>query len=328
MSEVTEHDEAISGFSDNQMLAAQIYSVLQSSMAGGNLGSNMSCETGNCVFPRFETLGICLKTANITSTVDVTFLPNGASQTDYGWSIYTDYEGQGEWPAYNASLPLPHSWVTITHPYGSSAIPINESLAFGDDDGLMASSILDMAIIYYRSPNVSVPFTGALGEQPQVQALEFLFYSCIKELEVTVTAGNIVTNVVNSSYRQLNINMSTAFNFICSDDGENVDDLVKCGFVPNLLGPRFYSFLGSASSNTTISAPAYTFYRPVLSSIASRIHDLVNVVYTWDGADINYIGNSYGMLTYLNIMVEPDPTKAFGLLSELYGLMATAATDV
>lgn len=261
--------------------------------------------------------------------IEVTFLPNGANMSDYGWSLYRSVDdGEAEAPAYNASLPLSGSWVVIAYPYGFSTLPLNKSLAFGDDNALMASSILDAAIVYYQSPNASSSFTGASGEQPQVHALEVVFYSCVKELEVMVVDGNVTTNVVSSSYRQSNVNMSTIFSFQCANEGDNLEKIRECGFAPIQQGPTFYSFLGSPSSNATKSSPVYTFYRQFLSNMSTEMFGFLRMAYSWGAGNIIAVGDMDNLVNYISAVADPDPAEAFRIISEALDLIATAATNV
>jgi hypothetical protein len=116
------------------------------------------CSSSNCEFPEFNTLGICVKTANITDKLMVKKEPNANWTT-----VYSD-SGSDEFfesltTTYSAKLTdtgcemvTPWSYVVLT-----CMTPYHQSIAFGNETALMPSVIFSMPIIWSNAGNVSYP---------------------------------------------------------------------------------------------------------------------------------------------------------------------------
>ncbi|KAK3312750.1 hypothetical protein B0H66DRAFT_537833 [Apodospora peruviana] len=164
--------------------------VLQDTIIGLDRSADLNripfCPSTNCTFPLFNSTSLCVKSADISSSLEVHRLTG----VDIPWTV---------------SLPKPHNLISglnvslssdvlsVIIPQGMRyASPINRSVAFGADSGPYRAGILNLAVIL---PNI--PDTDDAGN-PSISAYEYLFHSCVNTYNVTVFNSNTSIGVTAS----------------------------------------------------------------------------------------------------------------------------------
>ncbi|CZR66586.1 uncharacterized protein PAC_16487 [Phialocephala subalpina] len=146
-----------------------------------------SCPTGNCTWPDFSSLGICSKTANITSFLSVVSVP-GNQSASIGYIVDNNVTLPN-----GAYLQAGAMGLNITTPPdvvdGLSVSPTNHSLAFQHEPNTKRTTISNHFIIYQNSNSTS---------QPSFGAIEVLLYWCVNTYSTSVQSGIASTNVTTS----------------------------------------------------------------------------------------------------------------------------------
>ncbi|SPO04610.1 uncharacterized protein DNG_07295 [Cephalotrichum gorgonifer] len=168
--------------------------------------SGASCSTGNCTFGSYHTLGVCMKTANITAHLAIAeFADNGERG---GMPLDGDPTGTYLIPSakvYTASLP---GGFDLTHQGPMAALV--DILNGGDTFGFSAEDEIDVDALGARIASFvniyTIPLaaneTGGEGNVPgqrervlssissfRHEALEVLFYLCVQTYETSIVNG-------------------------------------------------------------------------------------------------------------------------------------------
>lgn len=238
-----------------------------------------TCSSGNCKFPTFSSLAVCVDTVNITDKLIPEKMPEQCC-----WQNTTDKWDLGNWPkpicsnCTNAGLSR-NKYIYLSPGNGyylnSSSTPL-EGAFFGSDqvdswDRLYAFSnstfgynaIEAAQIIYLNETNSTTVST--LSEDilnltmfmPITRAVEALFYMCVETYNVTTVNGTTHTNVtsidkdVNSFYTYGYLNggkPDVIYNRTFVVDGHNYTygDLTKgmSTILENILSGQFDSVDG------------------------------------------------------------------------------------
>lgn len=197
-----------------------------------------TCTTTKCTFPRYTTLSVCMKMADISSHLTVTKIPAGTAQVA-DWSMGEDWlpavtEGvrtsfttsdiSSSLAAWNASLPngmslvTPLSYAYITWPFGGR---MNDSIAFRDSPDDKFTALANFFHIYSAAGNVSYPgYDSSSGteETPwKFYAYEILYHMCINTYETVYEAGVSTTTLINST--------NIPFTGVLETDGKRLENL-------------------------------------------------------------------------------------------------------
>lgn len=190
-------DDYVSSLDPSIIMAVTVGVVNSNNRSLPDLVPN--CQS-NCTFPLFDSLGLCVKVVDITTSLVKTEVFNASKES---WSVLSgsDYQTNGSLgKIYNST-----SGVDISLPSGASLIsplpvvfqlsPLNQSIAFSEQGGEYRSGILDLAFI-----GTQVQLDDML-EAPSLSysAYEILFYMCVNTYNVTVSGG-VTNSVITSSY--------------------------------------------------------------------------------------------------------------------------------
>ncbi|SPO04601.1 uncharacterized protein DNG_07286 [Cephalotrichum gorgonifer] len=164
------------------------------------------CSTGNCTFDKYHSLGVCMKTTNITSHLQIEKVDNPPEGTlltgdDNVGESFTDPEQ----PLWNVSLP---GGYRIVHQ--SSVVLFtdmlygNNSFGFADDANLLETRVASVIIIYTTPTEVvDVPDVPGNSSFRDVisgfrhEAHEMLYHLCVQTYETKVEAGVEHTRMVS-----------------------------------------------------------------------------------------------------------------------------------
>ncbi|KAF6824420.1 hypothetical protein CPLU01_10851 [Colletotrichum plurivorum] len=169
------------------------------------------CSTGNCTFDRYDSLGICMKTANISSHLRVEEFrrPGNFSSND---TLVLSTDGLlPDRKVWKVSLPGAHS---MAHQSRLTAFTdmLTGNLTFGfRDDPILRARIASFAIMYttplihdrtwwdspkQREPSIQESMNNF--EEFRHDATEIIFHLCVHTHETTVHKGVESTKVVES----------------------------------------------------------------------------------------------------------------------------------
>ncbi|KAK1720343.1 uncharacterized protein BDZ83DRAFT_630804 [Colletotrichum acutatum] len=168
------------------------------------------CSTGNCTFDRYQSLGICMKTANITDHLKV-------EEFDSPDMIDTLVLGfpKPDAKVWRASLP---SGLEMAHqtPLAAMTDMLNgsETFAFQDDEDLKQTRISSFTVIYTNPTELNETWYNGLSEAAGApfasdligaiynfrhEAMEVMYHLCVQTFETEVSMGIERTTLVETS---------------------------------------------------------------------------------------------------------------------------------
>ncbi|UQC81675.1 uncharacterized protein CLUP02_07161 [Colletotrichum lupini] len=168
------------------------------------------CSTGNCTFDRYQSLGICMKTANITEHLKV-------EEFDSPDIIDTLVLGfpKPDAKVWRASLP---SGLEMAHqtPLAAMTDMLNgsETFAFQDDEDLKQTRISSFTVIYTNPTELNETWYNGLSEVAGApfasdligaiynfrhEAMEVMYHLCVQTFETRVSMGIERTTLVETS---------------------------------------------------------------------------------------------------------------------------------
>ncbi|OHF01925.1 hypothetical protein CORC01_02803 [Colletotrichum orchidophilum] len=168
------------------------------------------CSTGNCTFERYQSLGICVKTANITSHLRV-------EEFDSPDMIDTLVLGfpKPDAKVWRASLP---SGLEMAHqtPLAAMVDMLNgsETFAFQDDEDLKQTRISSFTVVYTNPTSLNETWWNGLSDAAAApfasevigaiydfrhEAMEFLYHLCVQTYETKIFMGVETTTLVETS---------------------------------------------------------------------------------------------------------------------------------
>ncbi|KXH32511.1 hypothetical protein CSIM01_11096 [Colletotrichum simmondsii] len=168
------------------------------------------CSTGNCTFDRYQSLGICMKTANITEHLKV-------EEFDSPDMIDTLVLGfpKPDAKVWRASLP---SGLEMAHqtPLAVMTDMLNgsETFAFQDDEDLKQTRISSFTVIYTNPTELNETWYNGLSEAAGApfasdligaiynfrhEAMEVMYHLCVQTFETRVSMGIERTTLVETS---------------------------------------------------------------------------------------------------------------------------------
>jgi hypothetical protein len=139
-----------------------IYSGLFQTQAPNGNDILASCPTGNCTFPRYQSLGFCSKCANITDSLHLTKTPLGTTLSTYKYRL----------PNGLSFTTAENMMYMMNATYGLDLLKIKT-------EGLPL--ILNFTAI--TSPGYGVP------PEVQISATECALYFCVNTYEARITEG-------------------------------------------------------------------------------------------------------------------------------------------
>jgi hypothetical protein len=287
------------------------------------------CSTANCSFPRYSSLAVCTKTADVSEHLEVNVVP-------YPQGVYDSELGITEnSTCLNASLPNGiHALSGLSYSFVAS--PTNSSLAFVRDFSELPV-LSDFFIVYGRAGDEALlEFNGTDDRPWKFSALEVLTYLCVNEYETNVKAGVSSTKVVSSTAALSPADNYTAFSSL------------DCHF-PSFWGPLLRDFaywcnlesIGTDPRNITLLDPnthaapgqqKFSFQSDALLLTSYSINDLMWSAYIGDdfshsverGGSVGWIRDAlWG--TYSTSV--PHPSEQFSRLERYYSGVATSLSN-
>ncbi|VUC27987.1 unnamed protein product [Clonostachys rosea] len=201
-----------------------------------------SCFTGNCTFDTYASLGVCLKTANITSQLHIEQLNDNEST---GFKFYDtkpihDYLYLGAvGKLWKASLPGGSALVSYNG-FASVTATLNgnETIGFPNSGDLLRTRIVSLVLIFTKPVMRYDPFENKTMVQPetvmkaidgmQFEALEFLFHLCVQTYNTTVRMGKESTQIEQSVFEPLSNETGAFMDLDCNSFLTNTDHLLDC----------------------------------------------------------------------------------------------------
>lgn len=165
-------------------------------------GREAFCSTGNCTFPRYQSIGVCMQMANISSSLRVEEVDSADVMGQRTTTIVSE-----EFPkAWKVSLPVPGFDVVHQTKMGvfTGMLKGNATVAFGDEANLQRARLASFLLVY-TSPTVYdvEPNPRGLGDiyttrEFRHDATEVFFHMCVQTYETEVRMGVETTRVVDT----------------------------------------------------------------------------------------------------------------------------------
>lgn len=202
-----------------------------------------TCTTGNCTFDTYQSLGICMRTANITSHLQI----QGYSNVEVGdIPLLGDRNGTSiipEEPVWNASLG---SGYDMLHQAPLSLVTdmLNGDLSFGfaDDKNLMQSRIASFILIY-AAPVITDAAAKNLSTSPELaeeltaissfhhEAVEILYHVCGQTWDSEVYMGTEKNRVISEVAEPVGLGDDAFLDMNCQS--VIYDSRLSCATNPN-----------------------------------------------------------------------------------------------
>lgn len=151
------------------------------------------CPTANCSFTPYQSLAMCVKVADgssslVVSTVRPEDRPDFITDTDDDETTFMVY----------TSLPNGVNFDTV-YPYALRTQPGNSSIAFEHDEAY-PSAIIDYFVVYTALSGRNPPRRNNDTDisPPKFHAIEILLYLCVNEYETQVTEGQSRSKIKSS----------------------------------------------------------------------------------------------------------------------------------
>jgi len=162
------------------------------------------CSTGNCTFDQYPSLGVCMKTTNITSLLEIEKFedpPEGTLMMGNALGSLA-VPGQTIW---NVSLPVGNRMVHQSPAsFYTDMLNGNNTLGFANDTNLLQTRVASFIIIH-TIPTDAASLAGIAANRTVAgsiygfrhEAHEFLFHLCVQTYETAVQAGLEHTRMVS-----------------------------------------------------------------------------------------------------------------------------------
>ncbi|KAF7513869.1 hypothetical protein GJ744_006483 [Endocarpon pusillum] len=218
-----------------------------------------ACSTGNCTWPAYRSLGVCMNMADISHLVT-------EEESEPGTFIRSLPNGS----FLNISNHVP-STINISNSQ-QEEISSNATLAFQDDPG------------YARIASVFVMTDYSRGRGTNTSALEFLLYFCTREYSTVVVNGRASTNETiisatnanlganNDSYPRVEVDYILYGDFRDGNASTDIADLfatalfthagdltLLLGIMQNMVTSLTNTIRVDAGDGTTIIGTAYSY---------------------------------------------------------------------
>jgi hypothetical protein len=158
-----------------------------------------TCDSGDCTFPQFSSIGVCAKVANITDLLTIKRVDNSTS-ADWSQGVLWQplfSQNYTNITAYNASLPNGISLATPM-PYCLQSYPATDTIAFADDHDVNATSFAHEYLIWSSSPYAQ------LNNTPWTfMAAEMIYHACVITYNTSVVEGISNTTIVSTTVQPL-----------------------------------------------------------------------------------------------------------------------------
>jgi len=265
------------------------------------------CDSGDCTFPEFVSLGVCVKMANVTDRLRVARLP------DKDWNLF----GLKDNTTWVASLPISalSGDSSLTTPnIGSLAFytdNIGRSLGFENDD---KTAIMSLYFIYSNPP-------AHTGRPLSFYAVEVMFHACTKAYFVKVTNTSSVweergrtADVRSNNATSLNFIKNPAFMMCFLDVAKSCDEKLRGQLV--LSPPSGYESHTTVRidemSAASISAAMYLSFETNLGFFGTKTRNSGDGGSVMIGKGVYRVDGDVSMALAANLWgAAPEKGKAF-----------------
>ncbi|KAF6806478.1 hypothetical protein CSOJ01_08826 [Colletotrichum sojae] len=163
-------------------------------------GREAFCSTGNCTFPRYQSVGVCMQMANVSSSLQVEEVSSADMANQSATTIIsTDFPS-----AWRASLPGFEVVHQTKMGVFTGMLRGNETVAFGSDANLQKARLASFVVLYTTPTVFDVePNPRGLGKvyttrEFRHDAAEVFFHLCVQTYETEVRMGVETTRVVDT----------------------------------------------------------------------------------------------------------------------------------
>ncbi|KAK3360514.1 hypothetical protein B0T25DRAFT_578429 [Lasiosphaeria hispida] len=243
---------------------------------------DVPCPTGACTFPVFNSLGICVKSANITSLLTVAeTTPNPDA-----WPLQmllTNVTRQYEISLGSASREC-NMTVPSTLGFRTCRTHTNESFGFWDDEDLMAAKVYSFPLIY--SMMDSKIFIDPSDPGPvRWGAVEIFFHLCVNTYNVSISSGTLSSTPIASAHLRPANNTNTPLGIVCNEMTNSAEPL-QC--FPSRGAEEEKTFLALGDPSKPDSMDQRDYFRAQRSSLYTLIdalHYAAAGLYLYDPID-------------------------------------------
>lgn len=153
-------------------MRAAIYNALLGYSTNGNLlDPPFTCQTGNCTWDPFISIGICSECNDITNLLTSTLMDAGQGDATLLWSLPSEYN--------NASVV---GWIEQgSHPYSTLNISAMEDWGWGPPPN---GSFLHFAAVQ-----------NSLSNATEATALNCTLSFCLNQIDANMTSGRLTENI-------------------------------------------------------------------------------------------------------------------------------------
>jgi hypothetical protein len=316
-------------------ITASILNGFLTSVSSPTQQLDVACPTGTCTFPPFNSLAVCLKTANITHKLQV---EEGEPNPD-GWPMAMLLQNVTR--EFRVDLG---NGCNFTAP-STMAIRVcntqhNDSYAFKDDADLMAAKIYSFPVIYSMFDEHTFDNRSDPGPV-RWAAVEAFFHLCVRTHNVSVIGGKTRTEPLTESWMPPANNTNTPLGITCNElsslepiqcDTPEEDMGLESGWIaladpekPNSMDQNDYYKANKLTLDTVIDPMHYTvlsmyMYDPIDNSdngwaIGSGNFQFIEALYNNNDRDFN------GTLPL-------DPFLQYDRLEIIFDNVATTLTNM
>lgn len=259
----------------------------------------VACATGNCTFNQFESLGICMKMANITSQLSTEKFENPDKNLLNGSRNFTIFPGEPLWRA-----SLAGSDFNLIHQTNMAAISDmfnwNDTSVFQDDSKIMQTRVASIYMIYTtpivyndtwqngtESPEVSQILKGLPDFRHE--ALEIVYHMCVQSLKPTVRKGEADAGLISSLADPLEKNPPHELKMNCTRFLS--PEKLQCRSTGTDLD-KTLSLRGPSNATTGVSSSNFTAVYRSMAEIAYAMKRHLPGYFRADPNEIIYFGGT------------------------------------
>lgn len=234
------------------------------------------CSAGNCTWPVFSSLGVCVSMSNITDKL----------------TVVTGYDKR-----LDASLPLDGQlslWETPTKDHPADIVNMT-SVEVRDEDGLAPFPPQRRTLADWDNPDVlnasfsqfffiytNQKFSPAAANTDRYRAVELLWHFCVNTYNVTVTDGKEKTEIVETNTKVEKPGDNTKPTEIILTNADGSEKYGVSSYL-NLEDTLALGFKGQYSE--VFGGPGNPFWSPLTAQIGKKLFQGLNDSMTADDVD-------------------------------------------
>lgn len=285
------------------------------------------CPSGACVWPRFQSLGLCARAADVSDRLRVRQLPFSTPRDWTAWDATADGDGELKLNgtlAYDVSLhsevssssnqsrndadvPLLNFVTPVSYTLYSG--PLSRSVAFAGDAALARARVASYAAVWAAGGNDTFGGHNATRPDPwEFRAAELLYYACVNTYDVAVADG-VASTTATPSYdvvttgEDADASLLGAVVMNCTtpqlvSGGARMTDCVydEHGGAAG-VGTRAVTLRGSGEAGTLFAHDNFTADIGSLTLLARYVTQDSSGIWAWDGVGVNVVAGNQGVPT-------------------------------